>query len=656
MITKLLIANRGEIACRIIKTAKRLGIKTVAIYSDADQKSLHVRLADEAWRVGESLASQSYLNIEKILEIAKQTGVSGIHPGYGFLSENPDFAQACEEAGIIFVGPSIHAMNAMASKKFAKQLLEKTNVPLTPGYHGEHQSPEYLYQEAKKIGFPVLLKAAMGGGGKGMRSVFEEHQFYEALTAAKREALAYFKDDSMLIEKLIANPRHVEIQLMADHHGHVVHIFERDCSIQRRHQKIIEEAPAPHLSQNLRQALAHAAITVAQTIQYRGAGTVEFLVDSASESFYFMEMNTRLQVEHPVTEMITGLDLVEWQIRIAEGKALPLDQQHIIQQGHAIECRLYAEDPEQGFIPSVGQISHLQFPEGEGVRIDSGVENLDEISQFYDAMFAKLIVFGQTRFEAIQRMREALSRCQVTGIKTNVAFLQAIFETPDFINGDLHTDFLATHAINTVQTTDEHALLFAAAFEYLQQRPEDPLFQQTLGWHTYTQGHWVKAYRVHGQSYTLRITPHHLTKFTYQDEHDRATWVEITRHSSSQLQLIVDQKIITGTVIQNKPNELTLFTTKGKTIIEISDPNYDFQTQEASHSLCAPMPSTVVALLKNTGDTIKKGESLMVLEAMKMEHTIYAPDTGHIDAIFFSVGSQVNEGAILASITPVQEN
>ncbi len=654
MITKLLIANRGEIACRIIKTARRMGIATVAIYSDADKTSQHVQLADEAWRVGPPLASDSYLHIEKIIDIAKNTNVSAIHPGYGFLSENPDFARACEEAGIIFVGPSIAAMNAMASKKLAKQLLENTGVPLTPGYHGEQQTVEHLYQEAEKIGFPVLLKAAMGGGGKGMRAVYHKKEFQESLNAAKREALAYFKNDTMLIEKLIIHPRHIEIQLMADHHGNVIHLFERDCSIQRRHQKIIEEAPAPNLSASLRQALADAAVTVARTIDYRGAGTVEFLVDSTSASFYFMEMNTRLQVEHPVTEMITRLDLVEWQLHIAENKPLPLSQEQLIHHGHAIECRLYAEDPEQSFIPSVGTIRFLKEPEGNGIRVDSGVKEGDDISQFYDAMFAKLIVWGDTRLEAIRRLQQALTHYRIAGIKTNISFLQAIIKTPDFIEARLSTDFLTTHSLTLTPSKDEEALLFTAAFDYIKARPIDPLLIETLGWQMHLQSHWRRRYRINGTLYTIKITPININVFELHHEHQTMT-IRIQAIEAHTLHLALAQKTTTAEVIEISQNHLTILTSTGTAITEIVHGNYQMTQHDSDHSLLAPMPSTVVALLKNEGDHIEKGDSLMVLEAMKMEHTIYAPETGRLRAIFFGIGSQVSEGAILVSIDPIHE-
>lgn len=447
MFNRILIANRGEIACRVIRTAKKMGIETIAVYSLADENSRFVQLADQAYCVGDASAKNSYLNIDAIIEAAKASGAEAIHPGYGFLSENPQFARACEQAGIVFIGPSVPAMEAMASKQVAKQLLEKTSVPLTPGYHGREQSDTHLLSEACRIGFPVLLKAASGGGGKGMRAVHQENDFLQALAGARREAMASFADDTMIIEKLVLNPRHVEVQVMADNHGGVVHLFERDCSIQRRHQKIIEEAPAPRLNDALRQRLAAAACEVARSIDYRGAGTVEFLVDG-DHDFYFMEMNTRLQVEHPVTEMITGFDLVEWQIKIAANAPLPATQDAIRQHGHAMECRIYAEDPHQGFIPSIGQIHFLKEPHGDNIRIDSGVICGSSITMYYDPMIAKLITWGNTRDEAIQHMQRALGHYAIGGVKTNIPFLQEIVGNDAFIAANLSTDFLQKQAIN----------------------------------------------------------------------------------------------------------------------------------------------------------------------------------------------------------------
>lgn len=650
MLTKLLIANRGEIACRIIKTAQRLGIPTVAIYSEADKQSLHIKLADEAWCVGGALATESYLNIEKIIEVCLASGASAIHPGYGFLSESPLFARACAKENIIFVGPSVDAIDAMASKQLAKQLLEKSNVPLTPGYHGKDQSDTRLRQEASKIGFPVLLKAALGGGGKGMRAVQNETEFQAALIGARREAQAYFADDTMLIEKLIQNPRHVEIQLMADNHNHVVHIFERDCSIQRRHQKIIEEAPAPNLTPNLRQALSKAAIAVARAIQYRGAGTVEFLVDEVGQQFYFMEMNTRLQVEHPVTEMISGLDLVEWQLRIAANESLPENQDTIHATGHAIECRIYAEDPAHGFIPSVGQLRILQEPDFEGIRIDSGVEDGDHISRFYDPMFAKIIAWGNSREEAILRMQHALTHYQIGGIKTNIPFLQAIIKQPDFLNAQLSTDFLTQHTIELAKPNLELALYMAASFDYLHCISQDPLFQETFGWQMHLQSHWYKRYAINGISVCLKITPH--TQNTLQITHDDKI-IPMTASIKERSIFIHTQNRLFHAPIESFENHMMIYTEVGPITVQRCEYEQTLSLQhKTSNDLSAPMSATVVAILKKKGDDIKLGEGIIVLEAMKMEHTIYAPMSGQLMELFYPLGSQVHEGALLATIEP----
>lgn len=496
MFNKILIANRGEIACRIIKTARSMGIHTVAIYSSVDKESLHVRSADSAYYVGEAPAKDSYLNIANIIRVAKNCGAQAIHPGYGFLSENPEFARACDEANIIFIGPSIEAMEAMASKQLAKQLLEKTTVPLTPGYHGSEQAEEKLLAQAQKIGFPVLIKAANGGGGKGMRTVYHESEFSMALAGAKRESMASFADDTMIIEKLVLHPRHVELQIMADNHGNVVHLFERDCSIQRRHQKIIEEAPAPNLSASLRQRLAEAACEVARSINYRGAGTVEFLVDG-EEQFYFMEMNTRLQVEHPVTEQITGLDLVAWQLKIAANEPLPLTQDKIQSSGHAIECRIYAEDPYQDFIPSIGQINFLQEPSGDGIRIDTGIQLSSQITMYYDPMIAKLIAWGANREEALSRMEQALSHYFIGGVKTNIPFLQAICHHPHFKDVQLSTDFLSKEDIKIATPDYEIALLMTVSFDYLAMANsiQDPLLEDAFAWQSQVPSHWIWRYQ-----------------------------------------------------------------------------------------------------------------------------------------------------------------
>lgn len=650
MFNKILIANRGEIACRIIKTARAMGIHTVAIYSSADADSLHVQSADSAYWVGEAPAKDSYLNIDQIIKVATESGAQAIHPGYGFLSENPKFATACEQAGIVFIGPSVAAMEAMASKQLAKQLLEKTNVPLTPGYHGTEQAEKHLLAAAKKIGFPVLLKAANGGGGKGMRAVHHEAEFSDALASAKRESMASFADDTMIIEKLVLNPRHIELQVMADNHGHVVHLFERDCSIQRRHQKIIEEAPAPNLSESLRKKLANAACEVAKSIDYRGAGTVEFLVDD-EEHFYFMEMNTRLQVEHPVTELITNLDLVAWQLKIAANEVLPLTQDQIQAHGHAIECRIYAEDPHQGFIPSIGQLHFLQQPQGAGIRIDTGVRLNSQITMYYDPMIAKLIVWGATRTEALQRVQKALAGYYIGGVKTNIPFLQAICGHPKFINSELSTDFLSNEQIKLSAPNQDTALLMAAAFDYVHalNAIKDPLLQDTFAWQTHQQGHWIWRYYLDDELQLLRISPINRSEFKLaigdNERHIKA------RVHDDKLTIDADQQNYKATV-ENRGDHLTFYSEQGQITIERFNWN-KLHSSNTTHKgqLTAPMPATVVAILKKIGESVKAGDRLIVLEAMKMEHTIHAPNDGVLLDIFYGVGSQVNEGAELLSLS-----
>ncbi|MFA6301728.1 MAG: acetyl-CoA carboxylase biotin carboxylase subunit [Legionella sp.] len=644
MFTTILIANRGEIACRIIKTARAMGIKTIAIYSTADQDALHVRLADSAYLVGDAPAKDSYLNIPAIIKIAELAGAQAIHPGYGFLSENPKFAQACAQAGIVFIGPTIDALEAMASKQVAKQLLEKTSVPLTPGYHGKEQSEKHLLEQAQKIGFPVLIKAANGGGGKGMRAVLKAADFAEALAGAKREAMASFADDIMIIEKLLINPRHIEMQIMADNFGSVVHLFERDCSIQRRHQKIIEEAPAPNLSAEVREKLAKAACEVARSIDYRGAGTVEFLLDE-KEQFYFMEMNTRLQVEHPVTEQITGLDLVAWQLKIAAGEPLPLAQAAIKAQGHAIECRIYAEDPYNNFIPSIGQITFLKQPKDEGLRIDTGISIHSEISRYYDPMIAKLISFGQTREEAVHRMQQALTHYYIAGVTTNIPFLQAICNHPKFMQAQLSTDFLEKEQIPLTKINSELALNLVVAFDYLQiiNSTTDPLLQDTFAW---PNNKWSWTYLIEGEQVTTQVHPIDKHRFTLGTNQ-----TPINCHLDEENLSVDTHKEHYQTVVYNTPARLALFTEQGNTVTErFSWDKIGVESTKNTGKLTAPMPATVVAILKNIGDKVTAGEGLIVLEAMKMEHTINAPTDGILSEIYYTVGSQVSEGAKLLAL------
>lgn len=650
MFNKILIANRGEIACRIIKTAKSMGIHTVAIYSSVDKDSLHVHSADSAYWVGEAPAKDSYLQIENIIRAAKKSGAQAIHPGYGFLSENPEFAKACIDNGIVFIGPSVEAMEAMASKQLAKQMLEKSTVPLTPGYHGSEQAEEVLLAEAKKIGFPVLIKAANGGGGKGMRTVHAEAEFSAALAGAKRESMASFADDTMIIEKLVLHPRHVELQIMADNHGNVVHLFERDCSIQRRHQKIIEEAPAPNLSPALREKLAAAACAVARSINYSGAGTVEFLVDG-DEYFYFMEMNTRLQVEHPVTELITGLDLVAWQLKIAANEPLPLTQEQIKAQGHAIECRIYAEDPFHEFIPSIGQIHFLKEPSGTGLRIDTGVRCSSQITMYYDPMIAKLIVWGNDRDEALQRLQHALKHYYIGGVKTNIPFLQAICQHPKFSQVQLSTDFLSKEHIELVTPDKEMAQLMTVSFDYLNtvHSIQDPLLQESFAWQAHTSSNWVCRYQDGEEVLEALISPINTSQFKVRlNEREYFITAEL---NGEQLRLELNQQNYQAT-IDNTSQALTLYTANGQISIERFNWN-TLGAHAATHKgqLTAPMPATVVAILKNIGEIVKTGDRLIVLEAMKMEHTIHAPTDGVLAEIFYAVGAQVNEGAELLSLS-----
>src|SRR5712671_561341 len=446
MFSKILIANRGEIACRVIRTARQMGIATVAVYSDADANALHVAMADEARRIGPPPARESYLNIAAIIEAARRSGAEAIHPGYGFLSENPDFAEACAKAGLVFIGPPAAAIRAMGSKAAAKALMEGHGVPVVPGYHGEAQDAASLAAEAERIGYPVLIKASAGGGGRGMRIVTRADEFARALVGAKREAAGAFGDDRILLERYLERPRHIEVQVFGDTQGNIVHLWERDCSIQRRHQKIVEEAPAPGLDKARREKLGEMAVAAARAVGYVGAGTVEFIAeDGAMKNFYFMEMNTRLQVEHPVTEAVTGLDLVEWQIRVAAGEPLPLCQPDLVLRGHAIEARLYAEDPERGFLPQTGTLHGLRFPPSRLARVDTGVRQGDTITPFYDPMIAKIIAWGEDRAAAVGRLRRALAETAVLGVKTNLEFLALVAEHPEFASGAVDTGFIERH-------------------------------------------------------------------------------------------------------------------------------------------------------------------------------------------------------------------
>jgi 3-methylcrotonyl-CoA carboxylase alpha subunit len=616
---KLLIANRGEIACRIARTARRLGLRTVAVYSDADAHAAHVAACDEAVHIGGSRPQESYLRGEAILEAARRTGAQAIHPGYGFLSENAEFAAACERAGVVFVGPTPAAIAAMGSKSAAKSLMEKAGVPLTPGYHGDRQDPDYLQQQAERIGFPVLVKAVAGGGGKGMRRVDHAADFAAALASCQREAAASFKDDRVLVEKYLVSARHIEVQVFGDNHGNTVYLFERDCSVQRRHQKVIEEAPAPGLTAGRRRQMGEAAVAAARAVDYRGAGTVEFIV--AGDAFYFMEMNTRLQVEHAVTEMITGLDLVEWQLRVASGEPLPRQQAELSMDGHAIEARVYAEDPSRDFLPSIGKLEHLATPqESTTVRVDTGVRAGDEITPFYDPMIAKLIVHGATRARAIARMRMALAQYQIVGVRTNVEFLGRLMSAPAFVDGTLDTALIErerAHLLPLPSSPPETAWQLAARTRF-DAVPGRAPWGDINGW------------RMNGARATRAVQ-------LSAGEFVRTLPVEFGVATPPG-----DARAVRA------GDEIHVFEAGRHHVFRAVDP-YLPPADAADHhgGLTAPMPGRVLAVNVAPGQSVARGAPLVVMEAMKMEHTVTAPRAGVVGTVFCEVGEQVKEGAEL---------
>ncbi len=664
MFAKILIANRGEIACRVIRTARRLGVKTVAVYSDADAKALHVALADEAVRLGPAPARESYLDIARVLDAARRAGAEAIHPGYGFLSENAEFAEGVRAAGLAFIGPPPDAIRAMGSKSAAKAIMEAAGVPTVPGYHGTAQSPTVLAEAADAIGYPVLIKAVSGGGGRGMRIVASPVELPAAIESARREAKAAFGDDALLIEKYLARPRHVEAQVFADGLGNVLHLFERDCSIQRRHQKIIEEAPAPGLDADARRRLGEAAVAAARAIGYEGAGTVEFLM-AADGAFYFMEMNTRLQVEHPVTEMITGVDLVDWQLRVAAGQPLPLGQDDLAVSGHAIEVRLYAEDPARDFLPASGALRHLKFPEETPhVRVDTGVRQGDAIGIHYDPLIAKLIVWDQDRSRAIRRLRRALTETQIAGPETNLALLSQIAGHAAFAAGDVDTLFIERHrrdllperrpvsarflalaSLDVMLRRDEEARLAA-------RRSADPYspWHLTSGWRLNDDNLHVLAFR-DGDERTQVVVHYHEGGLSLdlpgQREPVQAAGEIVP---GGDLFADLDGVRLKATVIRHG-SELTILSGGESARLELDDPAARAHLQEAGGgSLKAPMPARVVAVNARPGDVVGRGTTLMVLEAMKMEHAVTAPVHGRVAAVHFAVGEQVEEGAELVSL------
>jgi 3-methylcrotonyl-CoA carboxylase alpha subunit len=672
-INKLLIANRGEIACRVARTARRMGIRTVAVYSDADVDALHVAACDEAYRLGPAPPRESYLDGAHILAIARGCGAQAIHPGYGFLSENEVFAAECAAAGIVFVGPPPQAIAAMGSKSAAKRLMATAGVPLVPGYHDEDQDHGLLGREAARIGFPVLIKPTAGGGGKGMKVATSAAEFPVALASAQREAKASFGDDRVLVERYLATPRHIEIQVFADTHGSVVYLFERDCSVQRRHQKVLEEAPAPGMTAERRRAMGETAVAAARTIGYVGAGTVEFIADQDG-TFYFMEMNTRLQVEHPVTEMITGVDLVEWQLRVARGEPLPKHQSELSIHGHALEARIYAEDPERDFLPSIGRIAQWQMPaESARVRIDTGFRAGDEVSPYYDPMLAKLIVHADDRASALALMNAALAQCAVTGVATNLGLLERVVEHPAFARGDVDTGLIARHADQLLAPAamTQGTLVAAALAEYValvdsrtstltaDGDPHSP-WCAVDGWRLGSSSHRI-TYTFFGsansgadataQAQTLALTPRPDGSVRV-DVMGHSLTVRVTRDIASG-SLAIDDGTSLRRVKVLAAGAMRQVISEGERVkLTLLDPYAAAdETEEDGGHLHAPMSGTIVAVPVQPGDRVKKGAPLVVLEAMKMEHTITAPADGVVAAVHCAVGERVAEGVDLVAFT-----
>ncbi len=663
MFTKILIANRGEIACRVMRTAAKLGIKTVAVYSDADADALHVQMADEAMHIGGSAPADSYLLFDKVIAAAQLTGAQAIHPGYGFLSENSAFCQRCADSDIVFIGPPVGAIEAMGSKSAAKQLMEKAGVPLLPGYHGADQDADRLQKSASEIGYPVLLKAVSGGGGKGMRQVHSANEFAEALAAAKREALSSFGDDNMLVEKYLQQPRHVEVQVFCDKLGNGVYLFERDCSVQRRHQKIIEEAPAPNMPQGLREQMGEAALRAAAAVNYVGAGTVEFLLD-AGGGFYFMEMNTRLQVEHPVTEMITGQDLVEWQLKVANGEPLPCQQSDLKISGHAFEARIYAEDPNNDFLPAAGKLNWLQQPnESSQVRVDTGVVQGDDVGVFYDPMIAKLIVWDENRERALQRLAAALAEYQIVGVTTNISFLRRLASHEAFVREELSTDFIEQHRSSLFAELDpglNRLLPMAALFLALRRRAAPKSCQDsTSPWHA-MDGWRMNARSVQTETLIVDDVEHSLVMEaigadSYQVSYAGSDHRVSGRLDGNDLIATLDGHRQHVTVVDLE-GQLTLFTEQASLSFSERVPDLG---EEVAHDdgsgFKAPMNGTVVDILVKAGDQVSAGDTLVIMEAMKMEQAIKAPVAGLVSEVFYQQGDLVDGGADLLSFEPTAQ-
>ena len=665
MFSKILIANRGEIACRVAATARRMGIRTVAVYSDADAGAKHVAACDESVHVGGSAPKDSYLRWQAILEAAKATGAQAVHPGYGFLSENEAFAQACADAGLVFIGPPPSAIKAMGLKAESKQLMEAAGVPLVPGYHAAAQEPELLRTEADRIGYPVLIKASAGGGGKGMRIVERAADFDAALASCKREAINSFGDDAVLIEKYVQRPRHIEIQVFGDSHGNYVHLFERDCSVQRRHQKVLEEAPAPGMTEAMRAEMGAAAVAAARAVDYVGAGTVEFIVEQrpdGSMAFFFMEMNTRLQVEHPVTEAITGQDLVEWQLRVASGETLPLTQQQLRIQGHAIEARICAENPDNQFLPATGSLqvyrkpAATSFARADGavaVRIDDGVREGDAISPFYDSMVAKLIVVGADRAQALARLDAALAQTHIVGLHTNVQFLRYVARSPSFVDANLDTALIPREeAVLFRQEPVGLAVAVAASVAerlIAERRLEqaDP-FSRRDGWRAFGVTTRRFGFEFQGESVEARLTYRHDGALQLQVGAVDTALAFDALDGAIDLRYAGQRHVVR---VYRLGEQVHVFAPHGATrILDVDLLDHAGDAHGEAGRLTAPMPGKVLSFTVKVGDKVSKGQALAVMEAMKMEHTIAAPADGTVAEILYAPGDQVGEGAELLTM------
>ena len=650
MFKKLLIANRGEIACRIMRTAERLGISTAAVYSDADANAMHVEMANEAYRLGPAPALESYLHIERLMQVAEDCGADALHPGYGFLAENAALAEACEGANVTFVGPSADVVRVMGSKAQAKHRAIDAGIPVVTGYFGDDQSDERLCAEAANVGYPLLVKAALGGGGRGMRVVEHAGDLVMALEAARRESLSAFGDDRLLLERYLEHPRHIEVQVFADNHGHCIHLFERDCSAQRRHQKIVEEAPAPGLSETHRKALGQAAVTLASGVGYVGAGTVEFLVQD--DEFFFMEMNTRLQVEHPVTELVTGTDLVEWQLRVAAGEPLPLTQEEVPCKGHAVEVRLYCEDTENDFLPSTGRLDALELPvEFDGIRVETGVRRGDEVTPYYDAMIAKIIAHGDDRDSALARLRAALRRTIVSGVTTNLGFLSLLLKEKSFSRGVVDTRFVS-------RWENGNANAFRPQWKW------DVLAALAV---------LVERHNVHAASpwtstdnFRMNLPPWERVALTRAGEgvefqalsanggfelrwEDRVAFASASRKDAMMTGVIGDEPFTAASFMRRDELELVWGGWRRNYAFGFDQMSM-LELEAGGGTLASPMPGQIVKVFVRVGDRVEAGAPLLVVEAMKIEHTISAPARGRVEEVFYSVGDKVDEGVELVAL------